>query len=219
MKTAGIILFSCIMLVSCSSRNSNNKSKQAETTPQIETAASQEGTTGFQKMDLSYPGSNISFTVKVENKTLLILPSGLSVTNEAFKHDITGYTVTNAEIGDLNVDGYPELFVYLTSDGSGSYGKLIGYSVNNGKSASQVYLPDVAETRSSTKDIWAMTRWQSWKIHFASVSPSTTRPTATPIRPRERLGRFNTNWLMEKAAEFCKWTRSWSSNALYGLKL
>lgn len=113
MKTAGIILFSCVMLASCSSRNSNNKSKQAETTPQIETAASQVGTTGFQKMDLSYPGSNISFTVKVEDKTLLILPSGLSVTNEAFKHDITGYTVTNAEIGDLNVDGYPELFVYL----------------------------------------------------------------------------------------------------------
>lgn len=147
MKTAGIILFSCVMLASCSSRNSNNKSKQAETTPQIETAASQEGTTGLQEMDLSYPGSNISFTVKVEDKTLLIQPSGLSVTNEAFKHDITGYTVTNAEIGDLNVDGYPELFVYLTSDGSGSYGKLIGYSVNNGKSASQVYLPDVAENK------------------------------------------------------------------------
>lgn len=35
------------MLASCSSQNSNNKSKQAETTPQIETAASQEGTTGF----------------------------------------------------------------------------------------------------------------------------------------------------------------------------
>ena len=147
MKTAGVILFSCIMLASCSSRNSNNKSKQAETTPQIETAASQVGTTGFQEMDLSYPGSNISFTVKVEDKTLLIQPSGLSVTNEAFKHDITGYTVTNADIGDLNVDGYPELFVYLTSDGSGSYGKLIGYSVNNGKSASQVYLPDVAENK------------------------------------------------------------------------
>lgn len=85
MKTAGIILFSCVMLASCSSRNSNNKSKQTETTPQIETAASQEGTTGFQEMDLSYPGSNISFTVKVEDKTLLIQTSGLSVTNEAFQ--------------------------------------------------------------------------------------------------------------------------------------
>lgn len=93
METAGIILFSCIMLTSCSSRNSNNKSKQAETTPQIETIASQVGTTGCQEMELSYPGSNISFTVKVEDKTLLIQSSGLSVTNEAFKHDITSYTV------------------------------------------------------------------------------------------------------------------------------
>lgn len=61
------------------------------------------------------------------------------------KHDIIGYSMTNAEIGDLNADGYPEMFVYLTSHGSGSYGKLIGYSVNKGKSMSLVALPSVSD--------------------------------------------------------------------------
>ena len=82
---------------------------------------------------------------------LIIQPSGLSVYNETKYHDITGYTIVNAEIGDLNVDSYPEVFIYLTSDGSGSYGKLIGYSVNNGKSVSQVYLPEISENNEVNK--------------------------------------------------------------------
>ena len=83
--------------------------------------------------------------------SLMVQPSGLSISNETLRHDITGYTVVNAEIGDLNIDGYPEVLVYLTSDGSGSYGKLIGYSVNNGKSVSQVYLPDISENNEVNK--------------------------------------------------------------------
>ena len=101
--------------------------------------------------ELTYPGSNISFNVSVKGDSLMIQPSGLSVSNETLGHDITGYAVVNAEIGDLNIDSYPELFVYLTSDGSGSYGKFIGYSVNNGKSVSQVYLPEVSENNEINK--------------------------------------------------------------------
>lgn len=93
----------------------------------------------------------ISFDVSVTGDTLTITPYGLSAVNEPVKHDITGYTVTNAEIGDLNIDGYPEVFVYLTSDGSGSYGKLIGYSVNNGKSMSQVCMPEISENKEASK--------------------------------------------------------------------
>lgn len=94
--------------------------------------------------------NNISFDVSVTGDTLTITPYGLTEVNEPMKHEITGYTVTNAEIGDLNIDGYPEVFVYLTSDGSGSYGKLIGYSVNNGKSMSQVCMPDITENKEAS---------------------------------------------------------------------
>lgn len=147
MKTIGVVILFSSLLIACSSPKSENKEEQSETAEQPETKANVKDTLGFQT-ELTYPGSKISFKVKVEGNNLLIQPSGLSGSNEAFRHDITGYTVTNAEIGDLNVDGYPEVFVYLNSQGSGSYGKLIGYSVNDGKSASLVYLPEVAENKS-----------------------------------------------------------------------
>ena len=55
-------------------------------------------------------------------------------------------TVINSEVGDLNIDGFPEVLVYIQSAGSGSYGSVIGYSVNNGKSMSMIAnLPPVAE--------------------------------------------------------------------------
>lgn len=52
-------------------------------------------------------------------------------------------TITKVEIGDLNADGYPEIYVYINSAGSGSYGSLIAYSSNRNKSLSEIYLPSI----------------------------------------------------------------------------
>lgn len=138
----------CALLMSCSF-SKNEKSSASDTTVK-EGIDSVKQEISFNT-ELTYPGSNISFKINTKGDSLIIQPSGLSVSNETLYHDITGYTVVNAEIGDLNIDSYPELFVYLTSDGSGSYGKLIGYSVNNGKSVSQVYLPDISENDEVSK--------------------------------------------------------------------
>ena len=54
-------------------------------------------------------------------------------------------TITNVEIEDLNADGYPEIYVYVTSAGSGSYGTLIAYASNRNKSLSQIYLPSIED--------------------------------------------------------------------------
>jgi hypothetical protein len=102
--------------------------------------------TTFQKT-LSLQG--ISFAIhslkKDGKEQLSITPTGLSVDNKTVTHDITGETILNAEIADMNKDGYPEVLVYTQSHGSGSYGNVIGYSVNNGKSMSQITYPEVAE--------------------------------------------------------------------------
>ncbi|WP_158681434.1 PliI family lysozyme inhibitor of I-type lysozyme [Pseudoalteromonas sp. T1lg88] len=89
-------------------------------------------------------GFNVtSFKGEGENR-LTIAPFGLSISNEAVSHGING-RVVGAEIEDLNSDGYPELLVFTQSDGSGSYGEVIGYSVNNKKSMSQIYFQPVTE--------------------------------------------------------------------------
>ena len=88
--------------------------------------------------------NQFSFFIEVYGEKLTIQPVGLSVDNSIAEHQIEG-TVVNAEAGDLNIDGFPELMIYLQSDGSGSYGSVIGYSVNNGKSMSMISMPNVAE--------------------------------------------------------------------------
>lgn len=138
----------CALLMSCSF--SKNEKTNVSNLPAGESAETVKQEAGFST-ELTYPGSKISFRVSTQGDSLMIQPSGLNVSNETLYHDITGYTVVNAEIGDLNIDSYPEVFVYLTSDGSGSYGKLIGYSVNNGKSVSQVYLPEISENSEVNK--------------------------------------------------------------------
>ena len=54
-------------------------------------------------------------------------------------------TITNVEIEDLNADGYPEIYVYVNSAGSGSYGSLIAYASNRNKSLSEIYLPSIED--------------------------------------------------------------------------
>ena len=60
-------------------------------------------------------------------------------------------TITNVEVGDLNIDGYPEIYIYVNSAGSGSYGSLIAYASNHNKSLSEIYLPPVEEGSAQTK--------------------------------------------------------------------
>lgn len=79
-----------------------------------------------------------------------VSPFGLEESNREETYTIDGY-VTGAEIEDLNADGSPELLVYTQSFGSGSYGKVLAFSVNNRKSVSMAYLPPVTENPTLSK--------------------------------------------------------------------
>ncbi len=82
--------------------------------------------------------------------SLRIVPAGLELDDSPIVQTIDG-TVTDAEVADLNVDGSPEIYVYVTSAGSGSYGSLVAYSANRRKSLSQIYLPPVTENKLASK--------------------------------------------------------------------
>ena len=76
--------------------------------------------------------------------TLQITPSGLKIDNSPIVRTIDG-TITGAEAADLNSDGSPEIYVYVRSAGSGSYGSLVAYSANRRMSLSEIYLPPQTE--------------------------------------------------------------------------
>jgi len=80
----------------------------------------------------------ISFEVTSKGNKLRIVPSGLKIDNSPIERDIAG-TVTGADIGDINVDGSPEIYVYIKDAKGGA--SLIAYSANNKKSLSDIYLP------------------------------------------------------------------------------
>jgi hypothetical protein len=82
--------------------------------------------------------------------TLHIVPTGLEIDNSPIVRTIDG-TVTNAEVADLNADSSPEIYVYVTSAGSGSYGSLVAYSANRRKSLSEIYLPPLTDDKVVSK--------------------------------------------------------------------
>lgn len=60
-------------------------------------------------------------------------------------------TITGLEVEDLNADGYPEVYVYVTSAGSGSYGSLIAYASNRNRSITPIYLPPLEDDPAAAK--------------------------------------------------------------------
>jgi len=96
----------------------------------------------------------VSFRVTCPNNSsanmLGIVPSGLEIDNSPISREIDGQ-VAGAEVADLNADGSPEIYVYVTSAGSGSYGSLVAYSANRRKSLSEIDLPPVVSTGSTWK--------------------------------------------------------------------
>lgn len=75
---------------------------------------------------------------------LTIAPSGLETVNTPIVREIDGL-VTAAEVSDIDANGSPEVWVFVTSAGSGSYGSVVAYSANRRKSLSEIYLPPVTE--------------------------------------------------------------------------
>lgn len=96
----------------------------------------------------------ITFVVECENSSSInkvkITPKGLGGSNDPIEEEADG-TVFGAEVADLDANGSPEVYVYVTSAGSGSYGSLIAYAVNNKKSMSMINLPEIAEGSEEAK--------------------------------------------------------------------
>ena len=111
------------------------------------TVASMADTTAFDKV-LKLQG--LSFHVQATNEgslnQLTITPSGLSGNNPVIKQEIDG-SVTDAEVADMNGDGFPEIYVYVNSAGSGAYGTLVAYASNKNKSLTPIYLPELSDDK------------------------------------------------------------------------
>jgi len=139
-QTQFLILLCIFSILNLSSANADSLSKN-----------STELNSTFDKK-LSLHG--ISFHLSCSNNSslnkLIITPSGLELDNSIIETEIDG-TVTGADIADLNNDGSPEIYIYITSAGSGAYGDVVAYSANNNKSLSGIYLPPLSDDQKNAK--------------------------------------------------------------------
>lgn len=92
----------------------------------------------------------VSTTGEGSIQQLKITPFGLKIDNKEINMEIDGF-VTDAGIADLNADGFPEILVFTSSAGSGGYGNVIGYTVHNGKTLSNIYFPSISDNKEGSK--------------------------------------------------------------------
>ena len=106
---------------------------------------------GFQET-LSLQG--LTFKLSSPNdqsiNNLTIEAKGLKQKAEPIRREIDG-TISGAEVADLNVDGFPEVYVYATSAGSGSYGSVVAFSSNKNKSLSEIYVTPIEKVKKASK--------------------------------------------------------------------
>jgi len=95
---------------------------------------------GFsQKLEVNGLSFTISSPNKAEGNTITIKPHGLKNGDDPLTQPVEG-EVSKVEIADLDGDGSPELFLYTTSPGSGSYGKAYAWSTNGKKVLTEIFI-------------------------------------------------------------------------------
>lgn len=134
---------SVISLVACNNAEQQSKSEaNQDTSVKVVTNNVDSNAISFEKK-LSLQG--ISYDVVVKGKgsiqQLRIITTGLKSSIDTAVMEID--PAINAEVEDLDHDGFSELLVYTQSAGSGSYGKVVGFSPNKGKSLSLIYFPEL----------------------------------------------------------------------------
>lgn len=143
-------LLAALLGFACGAQEDASPEPAAETPAVLEqpAATAQEAQAAFEFTSTDYWDSGITYHVTSPNSgsinRVTITPSGLERDNSPIEIEVDG-TIMGAEVGDLNADGAPEIYVYAVSAGSGSYGSLIAYSPNNRKSLTPIYLPPVSD--------------------------------------------------------------------------
>ena len=142
------LAFAAVLLLSACGRSGPEAVATTSTPAPAAATTAPTAPTAPAAFDKTLTLKGISFRVTAPNDssagTVTIAPSGLTVANDTITQQIDG-TVVGAEVADLDTDGWPEIYVFTRSAGSGSYGSVVGQAVNKGKSLSAIFLPDITE--------------------------------------------------------------------------
>jgi hypothetical protein len=113
-------------------------------------------------------------------------------------------TITDLEVADLNADGYPEIYIYVNSAGSGSYGSLIAYASNRNLSLSEIYLPPIEDGSDEAKGYMGHDEFRVVESIFARRFPiyrdgdPNAAPSGGTRQIQYKLVAGEAGWLLRK---------------------
>lgn len=148
----------------------------------------------------------VQFAVPCANEgsvnTLRITPSGRIQNPRVIEQEVDG-TVVGAEVADLDGNGWPEIYVYVQSAGSGSYGTVVGHAVNRGLSITPIVLPDLNADPNASAGYMGRDRFAVAEGRLVRRFPI-YRPTDTNAAPsggtrqlRYRLVQGEASWMLQ----------------------
>jgi Periplasmic lysozyme inhibitor of I-type lysozyme len=148
--STSLVVSLTLLSISCQKKSetaTSSESNQTKDTTTTSISKPEEQKADYTKT-VTY--KDISFAITVTGNTLTIQPKGFSEDNSIITKTIDG-SINNVEVDDVNADGSPELLIYVTSAGSGSYGTAIGFSGNNNKSVAEISIPSIVDNPKTNK--------------------------------------------------------------------
>jgi hypothetical protein len=89
----------------------------------------------------------VTFNVKTKGEgsvqQLVVKASEKGHAYPVVKQELLG-SLTGSEVEDLNSDGRPELLLFVTDAGSGSYGSVLGWSASKGHTLLPITMPELS---------------------------------------------------------------------------
>jgi len=140
-----LLVFTLICIVSCSDSIENKSGDKDETewaTQEPKAAAQVEVTSFWTKSRKEFTVVEKSLSESVSRLT--VQATGFPNTKEIFRlNDID--PMEAGLMGDLDADGFEELYLITRSVGSGSYATIYGYASYKDKSFGPIYIPEQQE--------------------------------------------------------------------------
>jgi hypothetical protein len=116
----------------------------AETTLPAESTQPADNVAFEQRLELQGVGFHVSSPNAVTGNSVTVNTTGLEIDNSPWELPADG-DVIGAEVGDLDANGSPEIYVYVRSRGPDARGSLVGFAANHRKSLSAIYLPPLSD--------------------------------------------------------------------------
>ena len=147
MKRISLLFIAAMLAFSCDKKQVST-TETGESAPQAAETTTPEQEQGSKSQELK-TASGKSFLVLEDPigasiSNVRIVPQGFA--NSTDTVFLSGVDPVSAVFtGDLNQDGFEELYVITTGAGSGSYGSIYGCSSNRDLSATPIYVPEIRE--------------------------------------------------------------------------